>query len=130
MQLTYHQLVDIEQVIMNLKHIKDIPFKIKYKIIQIENNISTHMSFYQLEFSNLIEEYGAKNEDGQFVLDSTGKSIKILPEREEQCRKRIDELNNLTFNVDILFTYSEIDTLNEYLTLADIQVLYPLIMPE
>lgn len=103
---------------------KKMPIKTTYKLSRLIRRIEEESQFYQKQFTNIINEYGLK-ENEQLVYTDDGLSIKIIPGKEEECANKITELRELEVDIDITFEIEELETLE--LTVAQFNLILPLI---
>ena len=81
---------------------------------------------YHQKFSEIINEFGKRDENGEFVYSQDGSSIEIIEGRQTECQEKVNELQNLEAEIqDIFFTIDELDGLN--LTLYEMNCLLPFI---
>lgn len=70
--------------------------KTLYKLNKIFEACEKEFEFYQKEFNKILEEYGKKDENGQFVYTDDGaQSIKIKEGLESECQQKFNDLLNL-----------------------------------
>ena len=112
------------------EEIKDrkLPLKVAYKLNKLLNKLNDEIKFYQEEFSKIVQEYGERDKEGNFVyVDKERASIKIIEGKKEECDKKIIELNNFSFDLDgITFTLDELESLD--LTITEMGCLMPFIV--
>ena len=85
-----------------------MPVKTAYKFSKIDKIIKEEMEFYQNKINEIIECYGEKNNNGDYVILESG--IKIKEDFRVQCQQEIIELENLEIEIaDIFFTLDELE---------------------
>ena len=115
--------------ILNLPHVyetileKNLPFSFAYKLNKLAEAVNKELEFYRNSMTKLIDEY-AEKENGQPVLLENG-DIKIIPEKINECQKRINELQNVEITIDVSFTPEELEPLE--MSIKDLQNLMPFI---
>lgn len=120
-----NQVVEFQKFYENIKNMK-FPLKTAYKLNRLITQINNEISFYQQKFSEIINEFGKRDENGEFVYSQDGSSIEIIEGRQSECQEKVNELQNLEAEIqDIFFTIDELDGLN--LTLYEMNCLLPFI---
>lgn len=115
--------------ILNLPHVyetifeKNLPFSLAYKLNKLAEAVNKELEFYRNSMTKLIDEY-AEKENGQPVLLENG-DIKIIPEKINECQRRINELQNVEITIDVSFTPEELEPLE--MSIKDLQNLMPFI---
>ena len=93
---------------------------------ELITQINTESSFYQQKFSEIINEFGKRDENGKLVYSSDKTSIEIEDARRDECLQKIEELQNLEIDISgIDFTIEELEGLN--LTISEVECLMPFI---
>lgn len=125
MKLKMQQIIEFQKFYNNVKNIK-LPLKTAYKLNKLITQINTESSFYQQKFSEIINEFGKRDENGELVYSSDKTSIEIEDARRDECLQKIEELQNLEVNISgIDFTIEELEGLN--LTISEVECLMPFI---
>ena len=105
---------------------KKLPLKVAYKLNKLITKVEEEIVFYQNTFSKIIEEYAEKDENGNYIFIDENTSIKIIPGKEEECNKKVRELNELPLAIEgIEFNLDELDCLD--MTIAEMNCLMPFI---
>ena len=119
------EIIELSNLYSSIKDNK-MPLKTAYKFTTLMRKAEAELKFYQSEFAKIVEEYGQKDDAGQYIFSEDGQSISILPGKESECNERLLELRNLDVEVDnISFTIDELESFN--LTIAELNCLMPLI---
>ena len=123
MKLTFSQLLQIQQIYpINDK----LPFKTAYTFAKLGEIIEQELKFYYTKMNEVISEYSIKDSDGKPELTPDGNSIKIDPNKLEECQKQLEELHNVEVDIgDIVFTEEALEALT--LTTQQAFALMPLI---
>lgn len=125
MKLKMGQVYEFQRFYENIKNIK-LPLKIAYKLNKLIIQINTESSFYQQRFSEIINEFGKRDENGELIYSSDKTSVEIMDGRSLECQQKIEELQNLEVNIEgIEFTTDELESLN--LTISEMGCLMPFI---
>ena len=105
---------------------KKLPLKVAYKLNKLITKVEEEIAFYQSTFSKIIEEYAERDENGNYIFIDGNASIKIIPGKEEECNKKVRELNELPLVIEgIEFDLDELDCLD--MTIAEMNCLMPFI---
>ena len=82
--------------------IKDQRFSLRtgYRLNCIAKALEPHISFYQENITNIINEFAEKDENGKIIPDENG-NFKIPTEYIQTCNERINELLELEINIDV-----------------------------
>ena len=123
MKLTFSQLLQIQQIYpINDK----LPFKTAYTFAKLGEVIEQELKFYYTKMNEVISEYSIKDADSKPELTPDGNSIKIDPNKLEECQKQLEELHNVEVDIgDITFTEEALEALT--LTTQQAFALMPLI---
>lgn len=116
-----NKLLQIRKVLSEHAN-EPIPTLLAYKILKFMKATDTEGAFYDQKLKEIIEKYGAKDEQGNAVY-SDGK-VSIANESIVECQQAMDELGNteveipnITFSIQeltpIIFTVAELFSLDE-----------------
>lgn len=107
-----YEVLELQNLYSSISNIK-LPLKTTYKLTRLMKQAEAELSFYQSKFQEIIEEFGEKDEDGQYKFTSDGLSISIIPGKEAECNARILELRNLDVPIEgIKFSIDELEGIN------------------
>ena len=124
MKITMSQAFALNSLCEKLSD-QQLPLRLSYKIAKGLNLISTELDFYKKQYSLCLKAYAQQKPDGSFEMPDNG-NIKIKPGSEEECIKRLQELDSMEFELsNFEFTLEELDGLN--FTINDMKVLSPFI---
>ena len=124
MKITMSQAFALNSLCEKLSD-QQLPLRLSYKIAKGLNLISTELDFYKKQYALCLKAYALQNSDGSFEMTDNG-NIKIKPGSEEECVKRLQELDSMEFELpNFEFTLEELDGLN--FTINDMKVLSPFI---
>ena len=106
---------------------KKLPFQVAYKFSKIIRLIQGDVDFFEKEMDKLLNEYGKRDETGQFIFTEDNKGIVIQEEYIDKCNEKMNELYHLPITIegDISFTVEELDFLD--MTPQEISILMPFI---
>ena len=125
MKLKMNQIIEFQMFYNNIKNTK-LPLKTAYKLNKLFIQINEELSFYQQKFTEIINEFGKRDENGELIYSSDRTSIEIMDGRRLECQQKIEELQNLEVNIQgIEFTTDELESLN--LTISEVECLMPFI---
>ena len=107
-----YELLEARTIInKNIDGTKSISAPLAYKIMKLIKNTQNDCDFYQEKFNAILNEYGEKDENGQFIQAEGG--IKIQDGKMDECTAKVKELNetevelpNIKFTLDELSPYS------------------------
>ena len=77
---------------------KILPIKVSYKLAKVLLQLEQELGFYRSQYVNLLQNYGEVDENGEFVF-GLNDSIKIKAGLEEECSKKVAELDELEFEI-------------------------------
>ena len=101
-----------------------MPAKTAYKISKLCNALKDDADFYTERLSQIIEQYGEKNESGEPVISGNG--YKIQKDKTDECAAAIKELSGIEATIpDIKIYLSELDGVE--LSPDDIAAIYDFI---
>ena len=124
MKITMSQAFALNSLCEKLSD-QQLPLRLSYKIAKGLNLISTELDFYKKQYTLCLKAYAQQNSDGNFEMTDNG-NIKIKPGSEEECIKRLQELDSMEFELsNFEFTLDELEGLN--FTINDMKVLSPFI---
>lgn len=126
------KLSDIFQLAQLEPKIKDKKMSIKttYKFTRLFKEIEEQVNFFNETLSNLIKEYGKRDENGEFVLTENKSGVMIQEDRYDECMAKVQELNELEPELTYIpsFKLEELDNLE--LSIDDLNLLMPFIEEE
>ena len=124
MKITMSQAFALNSLCEKLSD-QQLPLRLSYKIAKGLNLISTELDFYKKQYTLCLKAYAQQDSDGNFEMTDNG-NIKIKPGCEEECIKRLQELDSMEFELsNFEFTLDELEGLN--FTINDMKVLSPFI---
>lgn len=113
--------------IRNLLVDQKLPIKVSYKLTRFFNELEGETKFFNDTLQKLIEDYGKKDENGNYIYTDDKQGVKIQEDKFQECMDKIDELNKLEVNLSYIpeFTLDELEPLN--LEMKYISLLLPYI---
>lgn len=113
--------------IRNLLVDQKLPIKVSYKLTRFFNELEGETKFFNDTLQKLIEDYGKKDENGNYIYTDDKQGVKIQEDKFQECMDKIDELNKLEVNLSYIpeFTLEELEPLN--LEMKYISLLLPYI---
>ena len=125
MVVKMYQILDFENLYNKLKDIK-MSVKTAYKFSKLIREIDNEKIFYKTKLQSIIDTYGEKDNEGNFVLTQDKTGVQIKKAELENCQKEIIELSNLEIEIKgIEISIEEIENFD--LTLLDMNILMPFI---
>ena len=120
------QILEIRSQILEQK----LPIKTSYKLTRFFSELDNEVKFFNETLQKIIDEYGQKDEDGNFVLTDNKQGVKIQEDKYNECMSKMTELNNLEVNLSYIpeFKLSELEPLN--LEMKYISLLLPYIIED
>ena len=117
------QILEVRNLLVNQK----LPIRVSYKFTRFFNELEEETKFFNDTLQKLIEEYGKKDENGDYIYTDDKQGVKIQDEKFQECMDKIEELNKLEVNLDYIpeFTLDELEPLN--LEMKYINLLLPYI---
>lgn len=116
-----YEILHLKPLFDSLREQK-LPIKTVYKMKKIEEILDKEIEFYQTEFAKIIQDFGKKGEDGNFIFSEDQASIAIIDGKEEECQKAVTELQLIEVMLpEIKFSLEELDGLS--LDLNDMGIL-------
>lgn len=107
-----YEILDLQVLYNSIAHIK-LPLKTSYKFARLMKRAEEEVNFYQAKFNEIVEEYGVKEENGQYKFTPDGMSIVIIPGKEAECNQKLAELRNLDVSIEgITFTIEELEKID------------------
>ena len=101
-----------------------MPAKTAYKISKLSNFLKDDANFYTERLSQIIEQYGEKDENGEPVISGSG--YKIQKDKTDECAAAIKELSEIEATIpDAKIYLSELDGVE--LSPDDIAAIYAFI---
>lgn len=119
-----YEILDFSKVYNSVKDEK-MSIKTAYKLNKLIKKIEEENNFYNIKFHEIIEQYAEKNNQGEYqYIDEN--SIKIKEGKEQECYKKVSELQNLEIETpNITFSIEELGDIN--LTIDTVNMLMPFI---
>lgn len=106
MTIKMYEILDFPTFFAKVKSQK-LPFKTSYHLTMIAQEAEKHINYYQEQFRDLLNEYGKKDEDGNFIPTEDGQGIRLIEDKMQEAYEKINELrtldvefSNYTFSVD------------------------------
>lgn len=116
------QVLEIRNLLVNQK----LPIRVSYKFTRFFNELEIEAKFFNDTLQKLIEEYGKKDENGNFIYTEDKQGVKIQDDKFQECMDKIEELNKLEVNLTYTpeFTLDELEPLNLEMKYIDLLLPY------
>ena len=125
MKIKMYQILEFENIYNKLKDEK-MSVKTAYKFSKLTREIENERFFYQTKLQSIIETYGEKDDEGNFVLTEDKNGVQIKKGEIEKCQREVAELTNLDVEINgIEISIEELESFE--LTLQDMEILMPFI---
>lgn len=109
---------------------KKMPIKTTYKFTRLFKEIEEQVNFFNKTLSDLIKEYGKRDENNEFILTENKTGVMIQEDKYDECMEKVQELNDLEpeFSYIPSFKLEELDNLE--LSIEELDSLMPFIEEE
>ena len=116
------QVLEIRNLLVDQK----LPIRVSYKFTRFFNELENEAKFFNDTLQKLIEEYGKKDEEGNYIYTEDKQGVKIQDDKFQECMNKIDELNKLEVNLTYIpeFTLDELEPLNLEMKYIDLLLPY------
>lgn len=116
------QVLEIRNLLVDQK----LPIRVSYKFTRFFNELENEAKFFNDTLQKLIEEYGKKDEEGNYIYTEDKQGVKIQDDKFQECMDKIDELNKLEVNLTYApeFTLDELEPLNLEMKYIDLLLPY------
>ena len=116
------QVLEIRNLLVDQK----LPIRVSYKFTRFFNELENETKFFNETLQKLIEEYGKKDENGNYIYTDNKQGIKIQEDKFDECMNKIDELNKVEVNLTYIpkFTLDELEPLNLEMKYIDLLLPY------
>lgn len=109
MTLKMYEIINFPIFYEKIKSLK-LPFKTSYRLTLLSQEIEKHITYYQEQFRNLLNEYGQKDDNGNLVPTQDGQGIRLVEDKIEEAYKKINELRILDVELpDYTFSADDFD---------------------
>ena len=125
MKIKMYQILEFENIYNKLKDEK-MSVKTAYKLSKLAREMDNEKIFYQARLSSIIDSYGDRDENGEFILTADKTGVQIKEGMLEKCQADVMELSNLEIDINgIEIGIEELESFE--LTLQDMEILMPFI---
>lgn len=96
------KMIDALNFLEAYSSIKNKPLKINiiYKLSKCLEECEKERDFYQQQFTNILNKYAKKDENGNFIYTDEKTGILIDESQQKTCEKELSELLALDINID------------------------------
>lgn len=116
------QLYELYQKVIKEK----LPIRVSYKFARLGACLRAEVEFYQDKMSQILNECGKKDENGNYLKTPDQNGIQIKSSKFDECVQAVKELQSLEIKIDgIQFEIEELEGLD--LTGEEVELLLPLI---
>ena len=77
-----------------------LPLKVAYKLNKLKKAVEVEGEFYSTKFQEIVDTYAKKDENGNIEFSEDGNQILIKDGMVEECNKALNDLQELTVEVD------------------------------
>lgn len=105
---------------------KKLPIKTSYKFSRFFNQLENEAKFFNETLQKIVDEYGQRDENGEFILTSDKQGVKIKEDKLEECMSKIDELSNVEAHLEYepVFSLDELEGLDLEMKYIDLLMPY------
>lgn len=109
MKIKMSKILDLRDIYEKIK-MQSLPISTTYKISKLFSAINSETEFYQTQLNSIIQEYGQKDENGQFVMTEDKTGVKIDQKDIPIVEQKLQELYNIEVELpDIKFNVKELE---------------------
>ena len=125
MTLKMSQITDFASFFTKVKSQK-LPFKTSYRITLLAQEIEKHLNYYQEQFCSLLQEYGKKDENGNFCPTEDGSGVLLEEATMSEAYAKLNELRDLDVELpDVKFTLDDFGNIE--LSPEEMYIIFPFI---
>lgn len=129
MEITMKDILPLNEFYQRVKNNNKLSIKTAYKFSKLFSNLDNEVAFYQNKISELIQKYGARDENGNLISTDDKNYISIKEDGRQECEKELNELADIKVEMkDITFNLDELENLE--LSIGDLKILNPFIIEE
>lgn len=129
MEITMKDILPLNEFYQRVKNNNKLSIKTAYKFSKLFSNLDNEVAFYQNKISELIQRYGARDENGNLISTDDKNYISIKEDERQECEKELNELADIKVEMkDITFNLDELENLE--LSIGDLKILNPFIIEE
>ena len=109
MKIKMIKVLDLRDLYEKIKT-QSLPITTTYKISKLFTAINSEIEFYQTQLNSIIQEYGKKDENGQFLMTEDKQGVQVEQDKIAEAQSKIVELHNLEVDLpDIKFNLPELE---------------------
>lgn len=123
MKVKMYQILGFNKVVDSLASQK-LPLQLAYKLAKFKSGVSSEVEFYQQRVKQCIELYAERDENDKIIFVDEGKSVKLQPDKVDECNNKIRELEEMDVDVpNIKLTLAEFGAVE--ISLPEMECLLP-----
>lgn len=112
MKIKMSNIVNLQDVYDKIKT-QSLPITTTYKISKLFNAIKNEQEFYSTQLDAIIQQYGKKDENGNFIRTENGDGIQVDNANIKEVESKLNELWKIEVELpDITFTLNELEKIN------------------
>lgn len=125
MQYCMGQVVQLYELYQRMIK-KKLPIRVSYKFARLGTHLRAEVEFYQNKMTSILDEYGKKDENGNYLKTPDQSGIQIQDSKFAECIQAVKELQSIEIKIDeVQFEIEELEGLD--LTGEEVELLLPLI---
>ena len=125
MTIKLYEAVTLHNLFTKFQNLR-LPFKTSHKIALMSSELSTHYSFYETKFRELINEYGKKDEEGNLMPTADGNGVLLMEDKISEANSKMTELADVEVTLKD-YQFSVDDFGDTEMTPAEMNALLPFI---
>ena len=101
-----NQLLNLRQELISIAK-EPIKLRTAFNIAKFVSQTEQDAQFFQRRLQQLIEKFGERDSQNNFIFENNGASIQIRADDIEACNKELEEINNYEIDTPKLEIYYE-----------------------
>ena len=124
------KMIDVLYFLEAYSSIKNKPLKINiiYKLSKCLEECEKERDFYQQQFTNILNKYAKKDENGNYIYTDEKTGILIDESQQKACEKELSELLTLDININEKYFIKIIDIADLELDIETFNKIKPFIV--
>lgn len=125
MKTTMLKVLDLRDVLSKITS-QSLPISTVYKLSKLFEAVKSEGDFYSTHLDAIIEEYGQKDDNGQYLLTEDKMGVRIDKDKVAEVEAKLQELWKIEVELpDVKFTLAELEKVE--LTVQEFNSLMPFI---
>lgn len=125
MKTTMLKVLDLRDLFTKI-NAQPLPVSTAYKLSKLFAAVKSEGDFYSTHLDSIIEEYGQKDDNGQYILTEDKTGVRIDQDKISEVEQKLQELWSIEVELpDVKFKLSELEKIE--LTVSEFNNLMPFI---